>query len=228
MTVTKIDHRLGRQMDGAGRAMGPPFTVLLGADYSGKSSALVELADSCEVVSVDDEFLVDGRGVVRALKRALVKEVLPALDDVYTVDFAISLLQTAVVHLRDRIASCSGVRPVVVDSYYYKILAKCRLLSGKPNPAFDWWRSFPKPEQVIYLEVDPVTAWRRCGDGARINRLEHHGTEPIYPAFVDFQRELKVLMLEEVEAAPIRVIPERAGVAATVAEIREAMVRRVA
>lgn len=206
----------------------PPFTVLLGPDYAGMSSALAELADSCDVVSVDDEFLGQDYGVLRGIQRTLVREVLPRLDDVYTMDFAMSLLQTAVIHLRDRITACSGDRQVVVDSYYYQILGKCRLLAGESAAAFDWWRSFPKPERVIYLEVAPATAWQRCGEGAYTNRLEHYGTEPAYPAFAAFQLELGAVMLDEVGAVPVTVLPERAGVATTVAEIREVMVRRAA
>jgi thymidylate kinase len=228
VSVVQIDPQGGRRGHRGIARVAPPFTVLLGPDYAGKSSALTELAGSCEVVSVDDEFLGAEHGVVRGLKRTLVKEVLPRLDEVYTVDFAISVLQTAVVHLRDRIAGCAGDRPVVVDSYYYKILAKCRLLGGDANPTYDWWRSFPQPERVIYLDVAPATAWRRCGAGAATNRLEHYGAEPAFPAFAAFQRDLGEVMLEEAGAVPVTVVPERAGVAATVAEIREAMVRRAA
>jgi thymidylate kinase len=213
-----------RGAPGAGR----PFTVLLGPDYAGKSSALRELADSCEVVSVDDEFLAEEHGAVRDLKRTLAKEVLPRLGDVHTADFAVSLLQTAVVHLRDRLARCAGDRPVVVDSYYYKILAKCRLLAGDANPVFGWWRSFPRPARIVYLDVDPATAWRRCGEGAAANRLEHYGAEPVFSGFAAFQRDLGKIMLEETRDVPLTVVPGQQGVAVTVAAIREAMVRRAA
>ncbi len=224
----RIDHRRDRRGSRVGLPVVQPFTVLLGPDYAGKSSALNELADSCEVVSVDDEFLAEEHGVVRGLKRTLIKEVLPLLDEVYTIDFAMSLLQTAVVHLRDRLALCSGDRTIVVDSYYYKILAKCRLLAGDANPVFDWWRSFPQPERIVYLDVDPATAWRRCGAGAATNRLEHYGAEPVFAAFAAFQRDLGEVMLEDVGDVPLTVVPEQAAVTVTVAAIREALVRRAA
>jgi thymidylate kinase len=228
VSVVHIDHRGDRRGPGANFPPVPPFTVLLGPDYAGKSSALRALAGTCEVVSVDDEFLAEQHGVVRGLKRTLVKDVLPRLDDAYTVDFAVSVLQTAVVHLRDRLARCTGDRAVVVDSYYYKILAKCRLLAGDANPVFGWWRSFPRPERIVYLDVDPVTAWRRCGEGAATNRLEHYGTEPVFPAFAAFQRDLGEVMLEESRDVPRTVVPEQRSVVVTVAKIREAMVRRAA
>lgn len=223
MPVVQIDQLPGRR-----RPRVTPFTVLLGPDYAGKSSALNVLAGSCEVVSVDDEFLAQEYGVVRGLKRTLMKEVLPRLDEVYTMDFAMSLLQTAVVHLRDRLDRCVGDRTVVVDSYYYKILAKCRLLCGDANPVFDWWRSFPQPERIVYLDVDPATSWRRCADGAATNRLEHYGTEPAFPAFAAFQRDLSEVMLEEAGDLPVTVVPEQTGVHVTVAAIRRAMVGRAA
>jgi thymidylate kinase len=228
VSVVHIDHHGDRRGSAADLQACQPFTVLLGPDYAGKSSVLRELAGSCEVVSVDDEFVAEQHAVVRGLKRTLVKEVLPRLDEVYTVDFALSVLQTAVIHLRDRLARCAGNRPVVVDSYYYKILAKCRLLAGDANPVYDWWRSFPRPERIVYLDVDPATAWRRCGAGAATNRLEHYGSVPVFPAFAAFQRNLGEIMLEESRGVPLSVVAEQQGVAVTVAAVREAMVRRAA
>ena len=63
------------------------------------------------------------------------------------------------IHLRDRLAHVRDGRPVVVDSYCYKILARCRLAGVGDNPMFDWWRTFPQPTRVRYLDIPPEKAW---------------------------------------------------------------------
>lgn len=207
----------------------PPFCVLLGPDYAGKSTAMAELAEATSpwrLVSVDDAFLGPEHGLIGRLHRALFADALPALGTAYSPDFATTLLQAAVVHLRDQVAACPD--PVLVDSYYYKILAKCRLLGGEENPLFAWWRSFPQPGLVVYLDVPPETAWRRAGDGRDLNALEHYGSEPGPAAFAAYQADLRKLMLEEVRHLPVQVVDGRAGVAATVRTIREALADELA
>lgn len=199
-----------------------PFFVILGADYAGKSSTMVELAKSSaqwRYVSVDDEFLAPDHQVISQLKRILVRTTLPALGTTFSDDFAMSLLQTAVVYLRDQITA--GGKPALVDSYYYKILAKCRLSGGQDNPMFDWWRSFPQPQGVLYLDVAPETAWRRSGAGARANRLEHYGTLPDRESFESFQKDLRKVMFEEIRHLPVSVIRESDDIARVAQDIRE-------
>src|SRR5215510_9719888 len=113
----------------------PQFCVLLGPDYAGKSSVLAELsglATPWRCVSVDDAFLGPGHGLIASLRRHLVQDALPLLGTAYSVDFVASLLQTAVLHVRDQVLAAGGT-PVLVDSYYYKILAKCRLAGASEN-----------------------------------------------------------------------------------------------
>ncbi|HEX9338714.1 MAG TPA: hypothetical protein VF892_22645, partial [Pseudonocardiaceae bacterium] len=142
------------------------FAVVLGPDFAGKSSALAVLR-GFRVVSTDRRFVAARHDVVSQLRRAV-----SGVDDNYSPDFLAALLQTAVVHLRDEVVRAA--EPVVVDSYYYKILAKCRLAGVGDNPMFDWWRSFPQPARVIYLTVSAASAWRRCGRGTKLNPLEFH------------------------------------------------------
>lgn len=203
----------------------PPFFVLLGPDYAGKSSALAELPAALphwRFVSVDDLFLDPAHELIARLRRQLVKDVLPALGTAYSPDFAASLMQTAVVFLRDRILAGDARKPVVADSYYYKILAKCRLMCGE-NPMFAWWRSFPQPRRVIYLEASPETAWRRCTAGRRANRLEHYGERADWETFEAFQTDLHKVLLDEIRHLPVTAIPERDGVARTVHDIGQVL-----
>jgi thymidylate kinase len=202
----------------------PPFCVLLGPDYAGKSTAMSALAEApspWRLISVDDAFLGPDHRLIARLRRDLVTETLPALGTAYSPDFAATLMQTAVVHLRDQIIGSRG--PVLVDSYYYKILAKCRLLGAGESPLFAWWRSLPQPARVLYLDVPPATAWRRSGDGADLNPLEHYGDRPEQAAFAAYQADLRKLMLEEIRHLPVSVIDARDTAERTVRAIREVL-----
>lgn len=202
-----------------------PFDVLLGPDYAGKSSVLTELAaaePSWRYISVDDAFLQPRHSLISRLRRQLVGEALPWLGTAYSPDFIAGLLQTAVLHLRDQIAASDGA-PVLVDSYYYKILAKCRLAGAAENPMFGWWRSFPQPRRVLFLDVTPETAWQRCERGALANPLEYHGDRPSWAGFRAYQSELREAMLAEVGRLPVVRLSEQDGVARTARDVREVL-----
>jgi len=203
---------------------GPSFLVLLGTDYAGKSvlmRALATTEPSWRLVSVDEEFLAPEHGIVSRLKSELLREALPGIRKHHSVDFAASMLQTAVVYLRDQILDCGVREPVIVDSYYYKILAKCRLI-GAAEGIMDWWRGFPQPRGVLFVDVDPATAWARSTSVGRTNRLEFYGDDVDREAFIEFQRDLRAAMLAEVAHLPVEVLPQ-ADVASTVRRVREAV-----
>jgi thymidylate kinase len=201
------------------------FFVVVGQDFAGKSSALARLrADPArwQVISTDSGFLDARHGLVSTLRRG-VGDLLPGLGSAYTPEFLTAVLQTAVVHLRDELARADPDRPVVVDSYYYKIIAKCQLAGVADNPMFDWWRSFPQPRRVVRLDVSAESAWRRCGAGARLNSLEYYGTAPTRDGFERYQRDLVKLMRQEIEGLPETVIDERPTPAQTARAIREVL-----
>ncbi len=205
----------------------PRFCVLLGPDYAGKSSVLGELtraASPWRCVSVDDDALAPEHRLLADLRRRLARDVLPGLGSAYSDDFLAGLLQLAVLHLRDRVLA-AGDAPVLVDSYYYKILAKCRLAGVRENPMFGWWRTFPLPARVIWLDVSPATAWRRSGEGAGTNPLEYYGDRPEWPDFEEYQTDLRKVMLEETGRLPMTVVAEQDGVARTAAAVGEVLAR---
>ena len=203
----------------------PRLCVLLGPDYAGKSSVLAELASTTSpwhCVSVDDAWLAPEHQLLADLRRQLVREVLPRVGTAYSDEFVAGLLQLAVLHVRDRVLA-AGDAPVLVDSYYYKILAKCRLAGLRENPMFAWWRSFPQPARVIYLDVAPESAWQRCGSGAEAHPLEFYGDRPDWPRFEAYQTDLRKVMLDETAHLPVTVIEEQDGVARTAQQVREAL-----
>ncbi|AZS76230.1 hypothetical protein DDE74_02810 [Streptomyces lydicus] len=194
-----------------GSPTAPAFCVVLGPDYAGKSSALSELSrrePDWRIFSVDDAFLTPGHSLISRLRRELVGEVVPVLHRDYSVDFMMTLMQTAVLHLRDSIMRSTGGTPIVVDSYFYKILAKCRLSGVDEHPLYDWWRSFPPPRRVIYLDVAPETAWHRCGTGRDLNPLEYYGERPGWLSFESFQSDLHKTLTEEIGPLPVTTVAE--------------------
>jgi thymidylate kinase len=204
----------------------PKFSVLLGPDYAGKSSVMAELRAAVpdwRLVSVDTPFVAAEHSVLLGLKRALVADTLPWLGSAFSCDFVLSLAQTAVVYLRDQILAAGDGTPVLVDSYYYKILAKCRLIGADDHPVFAWWRSFPRPQHVLYLDVEPDVAWARCVADGRLNRLEYHGETPDQDAFEFFQSDLHKLMLDEVRDLPVTHLPESGTAAGTARDVREVL-----
>ncbi|MFK8906951.1 hypothetical protein [Streptomyces sp. YS-3] len=204
----------------------PLFSVLLGGDYAGKSSAISRLAGGPEpvrVVSVDDRFLTERHALIGRLRREVVKDV-AAPDGAYSPDFMASMLQTAVVHLRDQLLTAARTadgRPLLVDSYYYKILAKCRLAGVRENPMYDWWRSFPQPRHVVYLRVAPQEAWRRSRRGRGLNSLEHYGERPDRMSFERYQTDLEKLMWDEIRDLPVTVLEQQGSPGRTADAVRE-------
>ncbi|MFD0688725.1 hypothetical protein [Actinomadura fibrosa] len=224
--------------DPVAAAVRPRFTVLLGPDYAGKSAALAELARrpaGYRIVSADDAFLAPRHALIGRLRRDLVGEVLTAPARAYSPEFTAALLQTAVVHLRDRLleraaedAAEDARAPLVVDSYYYKILAKLRLTGLGDHPMYGWWRTFPQPGHVVFLDVAPATAWRRSGDGALLNGLEHYGTgagRGAFESFRSFQADLRELLLAEVGHLPVSVLPESGDVEQAAKAVEEVLIQ---
>ncbi|WDZ83124.1 hypothetical protein [Micromonospora cathayae] len=204
-----------------------PFWVLLGPDYAGKSSVLTAVSDTTgwAAVSYDDGLLDPGLPLISRLRDDIVPEALRGAADRYSPDLVLSVLQTAVVFLRDQALRQPGSEPVLVDSYYYKILAKCRLAGLVNDVLFDWWRSFPAPRGVIYLDTDVRTAWRRSASGDRLNRFEHYGARPGREAFERFQADLRREMFAEVRGLPTFVVESDADID-VIARRVEQIVRR--
>lgn len=189
----------------------PTFSVLVGPDYAGKSTVISALAArGVQCVSYDHVFVRPDCSLVNDLRDRFVSA-LRSLGTSYSPDFVVTLLQTAVVYLRDQIMCADGERPIIVDSYYYKILAKCMLTGLVNEPLFAWWRSFPRPRQVIYLDVDPATAWRRSGEGYQLNAFEYYGDTPTWESFRRFQTDLRRVMVEEIGSIPMEELSESDG-----------------
>ncbi|NEY31320.1 hypothetical protein GTU99_03700 [Streptomyces sp. PRKS01-65] len=191
------------------------FWVLLGTDQCGKSTILDRIAArGGPVLPVSyDAPLLSGEyraltGLPEALRRAFASGHAP--------EYVQALLNVAVAYYRDRIFRAPPGRTLLIDSYYYKILAKCRLLGLADGPWQEHWRSLPQPRGVLLLEVDPGTAWRRAGEGARLNPFEHYGPTPDIDGFTRFQLDLRAELVAETRQLHIEHVPAGQDVGAAV------------
>jgi thymidylate kinase len=179
-------------------APAPAFWTLVGPDGSGKSTVLdlLHRKHGWRVVSYDDAYL-GAHPLIRALRELWIDDAFLWRGERYTSELVLAALHPIVLHLRDEIARSDGSGPVIVDSYYYKLLAKCTLLGLSHQPTFDVWRSFPKPAGVFWLDVPPTLAWQRSGHGVHVNAFEHYGPVLDRAAFIRLQGDLRAAVLAE-------------------------------
>lgn len=189
-----------------------PFWVLLGPDFAGKSTALARLSDEhrWQVVSHDDRFTGE-RPLVAKLRNGWVDDALAWMGTRYTPELVLSALHPIIVYQRDELSCRAAAGPVIIDSYYYKVLAACSLLGVWHEPTIRYWRSFPRPEGVVYLDVPPEVTWERSEHGTRASAFEHYGTAVSRQGFVTFQADLRTRMLAEIRNLPVTVVDGTAG-----------------
>jgi thymidylate kinase len=200
------------------------FWTLLGPDFAGKSTALARLRDEhdWQVVSHDDTFVQD-YPLVAKLRRCWIDDALTWAGKCYTEELVIAAMHPVILHQRDALARQRGPQPVIIDSFFYKVLSACELLGVTHPPTFDYWRSFPPPEGVIYLDVPPEVAWERAGLGRTVSTFEYYGDTPTRDGFLRMQRDLRERMLAEVKGLPVTVIDGTAAPDVVLAKIVSAV-----
>lgn len=198
------------------------FWTLLGPDFAGKSTALAHLADQhYPVVSHDDRFL-SGHPLVSHLRSCWVDEALQWAGIRYSSELVLSVMHSVVLHQRDELVRHADT-PTIVDSYYYKPLAACQLLDVADARTFAYWRSFPQPAGILYLDLPPQAAWERASHGRRPSPFEHYPPAPSREAFTRFQTDLREWMLAEVAHLPVTIIDATAPPNEVLAQIRAAI-----
>jgi len=201
----------------------PDFYVLLGPDYAGKSTLLRALSarSSVQLVSYDDGAGSGQPSFAGSFRNAFAAVSSTMASGAMSSEFILSLFHAYVVFVRDQIASAKTSRPIVLDSYYYKILAKCVLAGIRDEEIFALWRALPQPSRVFYLDVDSEVAWQRCERGGLLNGFEYYGAQPTRPGFVRFQQDLRTVMLNEAAKSKIEIINQDSSLDDLVGDIEE-------
>jgi thymidylate kinase len=204
----------------------PSFGVLLGPDYAGKSSVLSGLLARSHAycISYDHDLSEDQHFIVRSLRHAFMNQ--DSASAAFSHELMLSVFHVYMIFLRDRILSCADDKPIIVDSYFYKILSKCVLLRTINEGLFKLWRSLPRPTCVVYLDVDTELAWQRSRAGRNLNRMEYYGREPTRHGFERFQSDLRDLMLNEIVGTETTIIQILSNDGPTAADIGELVVDR--
>jgi thymidylate kinase len=200
------------------------FWTLLGSDFAGKSTVLNTLHDEhgWRVVSYDDRYLGD-HPLISRLRQHWIDDAFVWSGRRYSPELVLSALHPIVLHLRDELTRCAGHERLIVDSYFYKLLAKCRLLGVEHEPLFSYWRSFPRPRAVLYLDVPPEVAWARSAQGSRLNPFEYHAVPALPEGFLRLQSEMRSAVLEEVGSVPVTVVDGDADPKTVVAKVLAAL-----
>lgn len=200
------------------------FWTVLGGDYAGKSEVLQTLRRETgwRVISYDDPYL-HGHPVVRWLRESAFFEAYSRVGQPYSADLAFSLLTPIVLYLRDEVMRIAAHGPAVVDSYYYKLLAKGIITGLADEHAGAIWRSLLhlRPQGVVFLDVAPEVAWNRaCG---AVNPFEYHGAEPSWEGFARFQRDLRDVMLDQIKELPAVVVDANRAAPSVAADVIAAL-----
>ncbi|MEU2436634.1 hypothetical protein ABZ595_10570 [Streptomyces rubradiris] len=200
------------------------FWTLVGPDFSGKSTVLERLRDDYgwHVISHGGRDL-DAYPLIRTIRDTWLTEAYPRTGTRYSSELTLAALHTVVLHLRDELARAADRERVIVDSYYYKLLAKCSLLGVRHDETFHYWRSFPQPKGVVYLHADPEVTWERAGRGSRLNPFEYAGDRPSREGFAELQSQLRGALLKEVAELPLTVVDSARDQETVLCDVLEAV-----
>lgn len=174
------------------------FLVLLGIDGSGKSTLLSGLASAgVQTASWQDLRSHDVPATLAPDAPTAIKNRLTPLARAMFIGGHLVAQYEYLV--RPRLEA--GVT-TVLDSYYYKLLAKERLL-GFAHPALeDLCAELPQPDGIIYLEVNPRESLRR--KAGRLSPYEHFD-DAGGDSYVAFQSQLARALRSATDDAPERV-----------------------
>jgi len=181
------------------------FIVLLGGDHCGKSSILnaIKHNPAWRVISKETIVANESTQLLQTIEQVFFDIIAKNHSDKYPAEFMLSGFQMILSCMIQQIESSTHNINVIVDSYYYKVIAKCILRNWTNNKIFALWRSFPQPDKVIFIDTSPYVMWQRCNNGKKLNPFEHYGRDGNIQEFCQFQLDLRNTMLSEITTLPV-------------------------
>lgn len=178
------------------RVMGPPrFVCLLGIDGSGKtatSTRLRELIPLCGPVTWKQfQHVADSLPLPKQLPMAEILDSLPPQSRAGLLAYMLGLEYDLGIA-----PFLSGNQRVLVDSYWFKIAAREKLLNRSAPWLYPALESLPPPDLVLFLDTPPeVAVTRKSG----FTSVEYrNGIDD----FVPFQSDARLEMLRLIEPLP--------------------------
>lgn len=168
----------------------PPMIVLTAGDGAGKSTLLARLRplmQGVDFLSIDPTFLYPLEAAshmdwaLATHPRNVIWRCAPMVRGAFFVT-------TFSVLAEHYIRPALGRRPIVVDSYWYRYLAKERLQNPAGADMFhDFARRLPVPDLIVELSCDYGIAFRRKDS---VSPLETREGDDAAAAFAGFQRDV--------------------------------------
>lgn len=181
------------------------FCVLLGCDYSGKSSVLSQDLPGWKVVSYDEQHVPAGYEFIHDLRHHLKETVLPRAEQLGA-DVVATYLHLFQCYLRDVALRDRAQSPVLMDSYYFKWRAKARMKGLGEHPLIQQWADFPPPDRILFLYCDPSVLAQRTLGLRNLNMSEQERGESSLEGFARFQGKLQEALLKELRDEPVCLI----------------------
>lgn len=186
-------------LDTLARVSDTRFLVLVGIDGSGKTTLLSRL--SLPGVMTTSWRELRGHDVPATLAPdapTLIKNRLPVLSRAMFVGGHLVAQYEYLV----RPQLDSGAH-VLLDSYYFKLLAKERLFGTAHQALEDLCRELPQPDGVIYIDVPPLMSYQRKRGLLSPYECDGHPTEASY---IRFQTSLATAIRTQISDVPNVVI----------------------
>lgn len=180
--------------------MDPDFSVLLGTDGIGKSTAL-GLLQNVTIVNWKQwgYVLADNPACPNDFEDIglVVNQWSPEVRCLsLTLMMQLMYYQGIVPHLGED-------SPILVDSYYYRFWAKLKILNTGTTEFFNTLLGLPPPKQAFVFENLPELAWER--KKGRVQRYEYL-EEPTKDSFVRFQTEVHNLYMKLLEEQGVEIV----------------------
>jgi len=197
------------------------FVVLLGGDHCGKSSIIntIKCNPEWRVISKETVVADEPTALLKTIEQVFFNIIAKDQYNQYPSDFLLSGFQMILSYMVRQIGECNHQTNVLVDSYYYKVIAKCILRKWINNNIFDIWRAFPQPDKVLFIDSSPYTMWQHSNNGKKSNPFEYYGHDRTLNDFYRFQRDLRDTMLAEITAVPTILIDGNRDLDTIIADI---------
>lgn len=200
------------------------LAVLLGGDGSGKSSVLQRLREQrpqwqCASIDPADLYPLPGLDYMNWALETPPRTYIKAWGPIGRATFLAHVMGLC---YEERIhPALAAGRTVVCDSYHYRIWAKEQMLgSAGADVVAALGAALRPPDLLVWLGVDPITAWHRNGQSCQAYEAVGGRT---FEGFRAMQEGVRRLVLEAVSSLPLTLIDANRPLSEVTADVAAAV-----